>query len=583
MKKIIALLCLSIAILVAIPLNVSAAELMTVQYTVNGSYTISIPDYIEAETEGSFVEISNVLIPYDHKLTVTAEFDGLLRLKDATHITLPYSLLAEEKECRNGDIILWQTAGNLKKTSSVKLSAQVTESPLYAGLYTSTVMFNIGIDEVIETNYSSKDIENNEHLFGIGKTKPEYVVAEFNDNYTSVVITKNGENSDGIMKDFAGNNYSPMSNKSETLTNAEIKEGITYIGKYSFNYCDSLQRVGIADSITNIGSNAFINCASLNNVILPDNLTTIGTDVFRNCTSLEHITIPNTVTSIGNSVFYDCSNLKSVELSQNITSIPSYMFLRCKNLKEIEIPNNVTKIAWGAFAECESLGNFIIPDSVTSIEMIAFRGCNSLTIMTIPENVQNLGNSIFLECENLKSATLPDGLTEIPSGMFKSCKSLSDITIPESVTSIGSGAFNSCHSLKDIFIPTNVASIGDGAFNLTKSLERFEVADDNQYFCEKDGVLYSKDMSTLRQIPLAINMQSFTIPDSVATLAYYCIGDCSSFRNLKNLYVKDTVTEIADSILFTSTTMNLKLHVQSGSAMESHCISKKIKYDNNMV
>lgn len=724
MKKIFVLLCLLISLLAAIPLRALATETSTVQYTSDGNYTITIPDYIEADTEGVIVEMSDVLLPYDHELSITVEFDNLLHLKDASSITIPYKILADEKEYQSGDTILRQNAGNPQKSTSVKLAAQVTESPLYSGIYTSTVVFNIGIDEIIETNYSPEEIKNDPLLFGIGRTKSEYVVAEFNDDYTSVVITKNGEKSDGIMKGFAytdESHYSPMRNNSSTLTHAVIKEGITNIGEFSFSYCNKLQGVSIANSVTSIGNNAFGDCTSLNNVILPNNLSTMGTGVFKNCTSLEHITIPDTVTSIGHTTFQFCSNLKSVIIGSNVPSITVSMFEYCTSLKEICIPNSVTaveqaafngcdnleKVVFGnsiksigyrtfygckslqevmlhdgltsistqaffdcksiknavipdsvtnisngafsgcvnlesvtipksltvinmsvfsgckslknitlpngltkidtqAFSGCESLGNFSIPDSVTSIGNNAFLGCKSLTCITIPNCVQMLGQSAFSGCEKLERITLPKGLTEIASGLFSGCTYLYDISIPDTVTSIGNRAFQYCSSLPYITIPTNVTSIGDYAFyschnikeiylhkNITflgevvfgymKSLERFDVDDDNQHFCQKDGVLYSKDMRTLLQIPLSTNMETYVVPNSVTTLVKECIGSCSDIKHLRDIYVGNSVTEIADWILSNNSSNKIKIHTPNGSAMENYCINKRILYDNEMI
>mgnify|MGYP003305807199 CR=1 FL=1 len=57
-------------------------------------------------------------------------------------------------------------------------------------------------EEFLDGTIPPNEIDNNPHIYGIGKTKSEYVIAIFNEDYTSVTIRKNGVNSDGLMKDF---------------------------------------------------------------------------------------------------------------------------------------------------------------------------------------------------------------------------------------------------------------------------------------------------------------------------------------------------------------------------------------------
>ena len=55
----------------------------------------------------------------------------------------------------------------------------------------------------VVTSYTAEQIDADGHLYAIGKTVPTYVVAKFNEDYTEVIITKNGEDSDGLIQDFA--------------------------------------------------------------------------------------------------------------------------------------------------------------------------------------------------------------------------------------------------------------------------------------------------------------------------------------------------------------------------------------------
>ena len=88
-----------------------------------------------------------------------------------------------------------------------------------------------------------------------------------------------------------------------SLTNIEIPDGVTKIGKQAFFHCSSLTSVMIPDSVTSIGNEAFRYCCYLTNVVIPDSVTSIGDLAFYMCTGLSDIIIPDSVTSIGNNAF----------------------------------------------------------------------------------------------------------------------------------------------------------------------------------------------------------------------------------------------------------------------------------------
>lgn len=393
--------------------NAYAAESKdtTLKYAVGSSYTLTIPDYIEANTDGQSVSVSDAILPWGYALDVTADFDSALKLNDFSDITLSYDLYVNDSKISPNDKVLTQDAGD-NGSGSVIVSANVTGVPTYAGTYTATITFNAELKEVLQTDYTVEEIENDPHLFGIGMTKPEYVVAHFNDDYSSAVITKNGDDSDGRMREFDARK-SPFSLNKETLSTVIVKAGVT-----------------------SIGINAFYECSNLSKVQLPDGLQVIYRDAFYSCTSLENFYLSDDIMKIEEYAFYSCESLTNVKLPSNLKRIEAGTFSGCTNLNTVEMGNQITVIDAHAFSSC-AFKNITLPSSLQSIGVWAFRYCNFLESIDIPETVTSIGSTCFADCKNLQNINLPSGLTEIASSTFNNCSSLETIDIPTGVTSIG--------------------------------------------------------------------------------------------------------------------------------------------------
>ena len=68
---------------------------------------------------------------------------------------------------------------------------------------------------------------------------------------------------------------------------------------------------------------------------------------------------------------------------------------------------------------------------------------------------------------------------------------------------------------KDVVIPDSVTSIGDEVFENCDSLTSINVASDNEYYSDEDGVLFNKDKTELIRYPKDKSEDAYTIPDSV--------------------------------------------------------------------
>ena len=170
-----------------------------------------------------------------------------------------------------------------------------------------------------------------------------------------------------------------------------INDGITSIGDWAFEDCDSLTSIAIPDSVTRIEMNAFKNCDSLITITIPDSVESIVTDAFYNCNSLTSITVDS------NNAKY--SDIDGILFNKDKTNLICYP--EGKKDTSYVIPDSVESIGYEAFYACYNLTSITIPDSVTSIGDRAFRSCNNLTSITIPDSVTSIGDRAFDYCNNL--------------------------------------------------------------------------------------------------------------------------------------------------------------------------------------
>ena len=183
---------------------------------------------------------------------------------------------------------------------------------------------------------------------------------------------------------------------------------------------ETITEIEIKDGVTDIGTRAFSGCKSLASVTIPDSVTVLGNIAFLDCEKLESVTIPNSVTSIASFTFEGCSSLTSVTIPDSVTDLGAYTFNRCTSLSSVTIPDSVTMIGVDAFRKCESLTSVTIPNSLTFIPDETFYGCISLSSVTFTpgtaDTTLKIGNDTFYNTKPGAKVSYGTGNTVLYNG-----------------------------------------------------------------------------------------------------------------------------------------------------------------------
>lgn len=416
-----------------------------------------------------------------------------------------------------------------------------------------------------------------------------------------VIVDYTGEETEIAVPDtidgYAVTRIGDMAFSSAAITAVDIPEGVEEIGTDAFWNCTKLERVNLPDSITRIEKNAFANCRSLKEIKLPEKLEFIGHGAFvesgltrivipesvsvtENCTfqkcmSLEEVILPEGLTVIPANFCYGCESLKNVNIPQSVTKIGAAAFQHCTSLEEIILPDTVTDIGARAFGNCASLKEINIPDGLTVIENQTFSGLVCVKEIIIPEGVETISDSAFAGCENAERIVVSEKVTAIGVQAFAGNNKMTEITLPESLKEIGLGAFMNNTALKEVYIPQGVEKLGEKVFAGCTNLEKITVSEENEFFTEKYGVVYSKDFTRMYFVNPSLEGE-VSIPEGVAKIP----EEMFKGTKITRVTMPDSVTDIGTGAFADCGELEILIISDNAENILSHTLqgSKKLKW-----
>jgi hypothetical protein len=136
-------------------------------------------------------------------------------------------------------------------------------------------------------------------------------------------------------------------------------------------------------------------------------------------------------------------------------------------------------------------------------------------------------------------------VTRLERMFGESNNAVTSVEIPDSIESINCASFNESTALTSVSIGKGMTNLGYAVFLGCGSLTNIEVAPGNPEYTSLDGVLFSKDKTTLVSFPQG-RSGTYEVPQGVTTI----LDDAFMGRNrLTGLKVPESVANIRDRAL----------------------------------
>ena len=422
--------------------------------------------------------------------------------------------------------------------------------------------------------------------------------------------------------------------KKGSYTMPETLQSVYY---YAFRNAQGLTEINVGDTMQYLRQDYFTNNPALKAINVDENnqwYTSINGVLYnKDKTRLYYVpdayvgdvTIPDTVTNIdGQYTFNNCTGIKKLTIPASVTGISDSTFDYVKSITEFVIDSENTKVQSVngcmmnlakdyIYAIPKGAATVTLPENIVSTDRIrdyAFINCPNLVTLNLSKNFSTFSIYYkFADCPKLAAinanADCPDFTTvdgvlynkNVTRIMFVPGAKTGTYTVPTTVNEIYDHAFKDAKKLTSITFPKNFLNTFDIDDRLGNcdSLTSLNFADTNKNYTTVNGIVYSKDMSSLLYVPNA-KSGSYTIPDSVKSIESRAFYNCSKLTSiifpegltqinfnttgmtaLKSITIPASVTEIGSN--FYSNFPNLTISGYEGSYAEFYSNYNDIKFN----
>ena len=306
------------------------------------------------------------------------------------------------------------------------------------------------------------------------------------------------------------------------LTAVTVPDSVEYLGPSAFSSTDITKAV-IGDSVKELSYSTFYGCEKLTSVTLGSGVQSIGSNCFTDCEALTDLTIKGSGVSVGTNAFNSCPLTDFTDWDKLGGEIGIGAF-RYSGLRQVSLPPTVTSVAYVSFSGCKDLASVSLPDTLLKVDSKAFDGTKWYSDQK--DGAVYL-NKVFYDVKGQlpenTSLTVKDGTVSLADHALMGHQNLTQITLPKTLKRIGNSEFNRT-GVKTLDLPASVQEIGDRAFAGAEKLRSIHVDENNPYFTDVDGVLYTKDMTELIYCPYRAE-GSFKLPVSVTKIDSFAFAD----------------------------------------------------------
>ena len=315
----------------------------------------------------------------------------------------------------------------------------------------------------------------------------------------------------------------------------DIPAGTEVVGTQAFRDL-GINSVSIPEGVRLIDDSAFFgNELSADSLKFPESLEEIGdlafgTFVLNDRKSVDKLTLGSKVKKIGKNAFngYEIKSFDVSDGNENFSTLEGFLTNKNKDGlilapyvsgKELKIPDGIVSVYTDDFMSLNrhSVTKLTLSDSVKTLNANSMYFIEELSIgkklkSILDINMMNSIQKITVSKKNINFA-MQDGV--LYSGdmkeliIYPSGKTDKKFEIPEGVTKVGDSVFAENEHLEEITIPKSLKDIsvkltaqGGNAFSDTMALKKITVSKKNKYFSSKDGILYSKDGTSVLAVPI---------------------------------------------------------------------------------